>query len=65
MLYVCMRSLRNKLEATGEPRLIQTVRGIGYVLRAPAGEYEKDANEDEDPNLSELTLTTSRPGVLS
>ncbi|NEZ57871.1 hypothetical protein DXZ20_19945 [Leptolyngbyaceae cyanobacterium CCMR0081] len=60
-----MRSLRNKLEATGEPRLIQTVRGIGYVLRAPVGEYEENANEDEDSNLSELTLTTSRPGVLS
>jgi two-component system response regulator MprA len=26
--------LRRKLEAGGEPRLIQTVRGVGYVLRA-------------------------------
>jgi len=26
--------LRQKLEAGGEPRLIQTVRGMGYVLRA-------------------------------
>jgi two-component system response regulator MprA len=25
--------LRTKLEAGGEPRLIQTVRGFGYVLR--------------------------------
>jgi two-component system, OmpR family, response regulator MprA len=25
--------LRRKLEAEGEPRLIQTVRGVGYVLR--------------------------------
>jgi two-component system response regulator MprA len=25
--------LRRKLEADGEPRLIQTVRGVGYVLR--------------------------------
>jgi DNA-binding response OmpR family regulator len=25
--------LRRKLEAGGEPRLIHTVRGIGYVLR--------------------------------
>jgi two-component system response regulator MprA len=28
--------LRRKLEADGEPRLIQTVRGIGYVLREEA-----------------------------
>ncbi len=27
--------LRRKLEAGGEPRLIQTVRGIGYALREP------------------------------
>jgi two-component system, OmpR family, response regulator MprA len=27
--------LRAKLEAEGEPRLIHTVRGVGYVLRAP------------------------------
>jgi len=25
--------LRKKMEADGEPRLIQTVRGVGYVLR--------------------------------
>ena len=30
--------LRAKLEAGGEPRLIYTVRGAGYVLRAPVGE---------------------------
>jgi two-component system, OmpR family, response regulator MprA len=27
--------LRRKLEAGGEPRLIQTLRGVGYVLRRP------------------------------
>jgi two-component system, OmpR family, response regulator MprA len=27
--------LRRKLEAEGEPRLIQTIRGVGYVLREP------------------------------
>jgi two-component system response regulator MprA len=32
-LDVFVGSLRRKLEAGGEPRLIQTVRGIGYVLR--------------------------------
>lgn len=25
--------LRRKTEATGEPRLVHTVRGVGYVLR--------------------------------
>ena len=30
-VYIC--SLRQKLEASGEPRLIQTVRRTGYVLR--------------------------------
>ena len=25
--------LRTKLEAAGEPRLLHTVRGVGYVLR--------------------------------
>jgi two-component system response regulator MprA len=28
--------LRRKLEATGAPRLIDTVRGVGFVLRPPA-----------------------------
>ena len=27
--------LRRKTEAAGEPRLIQTVRGVGYTLRDP------------------------------
>lgn len=27
--------LRSKLEAAGEPRLIQTVRGVGFVVRNP------------------------------
>jgi two-component system, OmpR family, response regulator MprA len=30
---VYVRTLRQKLEADGEPRLIQTMRGAGYVLR--------------------------------
>ena len=32
-LWVYISYLRRKLEAEGEPRLIQTVRGLGYVLR--------------------------------
>ncbi len=34
VLEVYVGYLRKKLEAGGHPRLIQTVRGIGYVLRA-------------------------------
>jgi len=33
VLEVFIASLRRALEADGEPRLIQTVRGVGYVLR--------------------------------
>ncbi len=33
ILEVYIRYLRTKLEANDEPRLIQTVRGVGYVLR--------------------------------
>jgi two-component system response regulator MprA len=32
-LHVYLGYLRRKLEAAGEPRLLHTVRGIGYVLR--------------------------------
>jgi two-component system, OmpR family, response regulator MprA len=35
VLEVYIAHLRNKLEQQGEPRLIQTVRGAGYVLRTP------------------------------
>ena len=30
---VYVMQLRQKLEAEGEPRLIHTIRGVGYVLR--------------------------------
>src|SRR5574341_293362 len=33
ILEVYIRYLRSKLEAGGEPRLIQTMRGVGYALR--------------------------------
>ncbi len=35
IIEVYMRYLRQKLEAEGEPRLLHTVRGVGYVLREP------------------------------
>jgi len=34
-LRVYIGYLRRKLEADGERRLIQTVHGVGYVLREP------------------------------
>jgi two-component system response regulator MprA len=33
VLEVFVGNLRKELESSGEPRLIQTVRGVGYVLR--------------------------------
>jgi DNA-binding response OmpR family regulator len=33
IIEVYIRYLRLKIEAPGEKRLIQTVRGVGYVLR--------------------------------
>lgn len=34
-LEVYIGYLRRKIEAEGEPKLIQTVRGVGYVMRLP------------------------------
>ena len=34
-LEVYVGYLRRKTEAAGEPRLLHTVRGVGYVLRSP------------------------------
>jgi two-component system response regulator MprA len=36
-LEVYIGYLRRKTEAGGEPRLIHTIRGVGYVLREPVG----------------------------
>jgi two-component system response regulator MprA len=36
IIEVYVRYLRQKTEAQGEPRLIHTVRGVGYVLRDSA-----------------------------
>jgi two-component system, OmpR family, response regulator MprA len=37
LLEVHIGHLRSKLESSNEPRLIQTVRGVGYVLRSIEG----------------------------
>ncbi|MCC3771553.1 response regulator transcription factor [Streptomyces sp. UNOC14_S4] len=39
-LDVYVMYLRRKTEAGGEPRLVHTVRGVGYVLRAESGGSE-------------------------
>lgn len=36
VLEVYIRYLRQKLEAMGEPRLIHTSRGVGYVMKEPS-----------------------------
>ena len=36
IIEVYIRYLRQKTEEGGEPRLVHTVRGVGYVLREPA-----------------------------
>ncbi len=39
VLHVCIRSLRNKLEAAGESKLIHTVRGVGYALKVFSSDF--------------------------
>jgi len=36
VIEVYIRALRQKLESAGAPRLIHTLRGVGYVLREDA-----------------------------
>jgi DNA-binding response OmpR family regulator len=38
IIEVYIRYLRHKLEADGEPRLLDTVRNVGYILRERPGE---------------------------
>lgn len=49
VLAVTVSTVRKALEEEGEPRLIQTVRGVGYVLRPSRGRRAADGEgEDED-----------------
>jgi two-component system response regulator MprA len=36
VINVYINSLRNKLCANGEPDVISTIRGIGYILKEPS-----------------------------
>ena len=40
-LEVYIGYLRRKTEAAGEPRLVHTVRGVGYVLRSPGMSFRR------------------------
>lgn len=46
---VYVRYLRQKIDAKDQPSLIQTVRGIGYMMsRQPAG-FSPNSNQDLNP----------------
>ncbi len=48
VLDVYIRYLRRKLEAHGEPRLIYTVRGVGYILREPEPQEQEEASHAQE-----------------
>lgn len=48
VIEVYVKQVRQKLEAAGEPRLIHTIRGAGYILRA-------------SPSVSIVSSTTALP----
>lgn len=50
MVEVYVKQLRQKLEVGGEPRLLHTIRGAGYVLREARA--VRPADEQDDPQLS-------------
>lgn len=54
-LEVYVGYLRRKTEAEGEPRLIHTVRGVGYVLRETPLDDERSREEEtsDDERLRE------------
>lgn len=53
LLHVYIRSLRNKLEANGEDRLIHTVRGVGYILKTADQNYLTLDSGDDVAGLEE------------
>ena len=52
--------LRERLEAGGKPRLIQTVRGVGYALREPDARLES-SRDDTPAECSPGTSTEEGP----
>jgi len=54
-LDVYVMYLRRKTEAGGEPRLLHTVRGVGYVLRADAAAQSAGAGAEADKSGQQAT----------
>ena len=46
VLAVTVSTVRKALEEAGEPRLIQTVRGVGYVLRQPKSKATAEKTDE-------------------
>ena len=51
--------LRRKTEAGGEPRLIQTVRGVGYALREPMSFRARSRSSPPPPWRSQSSLASA------
>lgn len=58
-LNVYVGYLRRKMEAGGEPRIIHTVRGVGYVLREP-----QDGRLDRGGRIARAGAVSARRRVL-
>ena len=57
--------LRERLEAGGKPRLIQTVRGVGYALREPDARSEPGrTDQSAGRSASDPAPTGSSPAAL-
>ena len=56
----CVGSMRRKLEATGEPRLVHTIRGAGYLLHATDVVHEDEPECPLDQRVSTSERLDSR-----
>ena len=67
VIEVYVKQVRQKLEAAGEPRLIHTIRGAGYILRASSAELTGGTLDvaSERGRGARLHLCVPYPGVGS
>ncbi len=61
-LDVYVMYLRRKTESGGEPRLLHTVRGVGYVLRADSTSATTSAGTSADSSSATATSSSGAPG---